>query len=252
VAPEGSRRLQGGFFDDHKRFYDTSDTSALPWRLNLRHEAIIGENLDVIRGRRVLDLASHDGRWALAAAKAGASAVTGVEARADLVDLARQNATHYGADPGSVDFVVDDVFHYLAETKVDADVILCLGFLYHTLRFSELMSLLRRSNASTLIIDTMLDPHVSGPYVRVRAEPVERQGNAVADDYSHGDVVLVGRPSLRGLRVMMEAYGFEITHMSDWASLLRDNPEADGISDYRQGRRATLTVEARPTGASPD
>ena len=55
------------FFDAYPRFYETSKTSASRGRLNLRYEAIFGENADVFRGARVLDIASHDGRWSLAA-----------------------------------------------------------------------------------------------------------------------------------------------------------------------------------------
>ena len=62
VAP-----ARGGFFDAYPRFFETSQTSTQPWRLNLRHEAIFGDNAAAFPGARVLDIASHDGRWSLAA-----------------------------------------------------------------------------------------------------------------------------------------------------------------------------------------
>ena len=63
----GSRVVTAGFFDQYPRFYDTSETFAYPSRLNLRHEAIFAENTDIFEGRRVLDIASHGGRWSFAA-----------------------------------------------------------------------------------------------------------------------------------------------------------------------------------------
>ena len=64
-----------GFFDRYPRYLTTSDseTQMGSARLNLRHTAIIESNLDAIRGRRILDIASHDGRWSFAALRAGAT-----------------------------------------------------------------------------------------------------------------------------------------------------------------------------------
>src|SRR4051795_7628198 len=88
-APLGSRAVEQGFFERFPRFYETSETSSFPWRLNLRHEAIFGEDGDLFAGARVLDVASHDGRWSLAALEAGAASVLGIEARPDLVANAK-------------------------------------------------------------------------------------------------------------------------------------------------------------------
>ena len=61
-----------GFFDDYPLFFSTSQTGPAPNRLNQRYRACIEWNEPAIRGQRVLDLASHDGRWSFAAIKAGA------------------------------------------------------------------------------------------------------------------------------------------------------------------------------------
>jgi protein-L-isoaspartate O-methyltransferase len=88
-----------GFFDRFPRFYDTSETATHPGRLNLRHQAMFGDNLDIFDGASVLDIASHDGRWSFAALQAGAASVVGVEGRRELVDHATQNFEHYGVNP---------------------------------------------------------------------------------------------------------------------------------------------------------
>lgn len=67
------------FFDDHPEFLETSSTAAGKDRLNLRHVAIIEEHCKILSGSRVLDIASHDGRWSFAALQAGATHVTGIE-----------------------------------------------------------------------------------------------------------------------------------------------------------------------------
>ena len=106
-----------GFFDSYPRFYSTSSTAAAPDRLNQRHRALIETNAGIISGRRVLDIASHDGRWSLAAHKAGAEYVLGIEARQHLVDSARDNMREYGVPAGKVEFVRGDVMVELQQTR---------------------------------------------------------------------------------------------------------------------------------------
>src|SRR5262249_22037325 len=100
IAPSasepGSRGVTSGFFDESPRFYETSETSTHPGRLNLRHQAMFGDNLDVFEGARVLDIASHDGRWSFAALKAGAASVVGIEGRPELVANANETFEQYG------------------------------------------------------------------------------------------------------------------------------------------------------------
>jgi len=241
AAPGGAHRLDGGFFDRFPEYYDTSETSAYPFRLNLRHEAIFTENADLFPGARVLDIASHDGRWSMAALEAGAAHVLGIEARPELTEQAFQTMSRFGVAPDRFDFVTGDVFDVLAAEQPQVDVVLCLGFLYHTLRHSELFTLMRRTGARHLVIDTEI--HRSDEaVVRIADENVERQGNAIADPFTYGDTVLTGRPTLAALELIARAQGFEPERLSDWDGLLRDNPDADQVRDYRIGRRATMRL----------
>ncbi len=235
--------LEHGFFDDRARFFETSRTSTQPWRLNLRHEAIFSTNADVFPDARVLDIASHDGRWSLAAALAGARHVTGVEARPELVASARDNLTAYGVADDRFDFLAGDVFEVLHRESPQVDVVLCLGFFYHTLRYPEMWSLMTRTGAPTIIMDTMVTPGTAEPMIRVTHEPFTREGNAVPDPFASDELVLTGRPTVSALRVMAKVYGYALTGRTDWTALLAGNPSADGIGDYREGRRATLRFE---------
>jgi Methyltransferase domain len=236
----GSRKASW-FFEQFPRFYLTSSTAPTTARLNLRYEAIFGENRDIFDGASVLDLASHDGRWSLVALAAGARSVTGIEARPELVKAATENLGQYGYGEDRVRFVAGDVHEVLNTQNLEADVVLCLGFLYHTLRYNELLGGIRRTNARYLIIDTF-SPHMMGPVanVNVITEDADEQGKAAADSYTYGPSVLVGRPNLAAIRTMLGAYGYQVERLSDWAGLLRDNPEATDCDDYANGRRVTL------------
>jgi ubiquinone/menaquinone biosynthesis C-methylase UbiE len=238
ASAPGSRRATM-FFDAFPRFYSTSETTPYRGRLNLRYEAIFTENKDVLEGARVLDIASHDGRWSLAAIKSGAAHVLGVEGKESLVAAAEANFQHYGVDRSRYEFVAQDIFTFLARERPPVDVVLCLGFLYHTLRYNELLSHIRAMNPTALIIDTSITPAGAFPIIHVRVEPVAVEANAVADAYSHGDQVLSGRPSLDGLALMLAAYDFRVERLSDWGGWLRDNPSLTGVRAYQNGVRIT-------------
>jgi Methyltransferase domain len=242
-------RAASWFFEQFPRFYLTSSTHPTTARLNLRYEAIFGENRDVFEGASVLDLGSHDGRWSFAALVSGARSVTGIEARPELVKAATENLGEYGYGADQVRFVTGDVHDVLNTQAFEADVVLCLGFLYHTLRYNELLNGIRRTNARYLIIDTF-SPHMMGPVpnVNVITEDADEEGKAAADTYTHGPSVLVGRPNLAAIRTMLGAYGYRVERLSDWAGLLRDNPKTDNCDDYANGRRITARcVSAKPT-----
>lgn len=241
TGPVPGSRAASWFFEQFPRFYLTSSTAPTTARLNLRYEAIFGENRDIFAGASVLDLASHDGRWSLAALATGARSVTGIEARPELVKAATENLGEYGYGADRARFVTGDVHEVLNTRDFAADVVLCLGFLYHTLRYNELLHGIRRTDARYLIIDTF-SPYMMGPVpnVNVMTEHDDGQGSAAADTYTHGPSVLVGLPNLAAIRTMLDAYGYRVERLSDWAGLLRDNPGADNCGDYANGKRITI------------
>jgi 23S rRNA (cytosine1962-C5)-methyltransferase len=69
-----------------------------------------GRVAEEAKGRKVLDLFCHNGGFALRAAQAGASEVTGVDTSRPSLELARQNAEHHGL---KVRWAQEDVTRYL-------------------------------------------------------------------------------------------------------------------------------------------
>jgi hypothetical protein len=246
TSEPGSRKASM-FFDAHPRFYETSQTSPYHGRLNLRYEAIFAENRDILNGARVLDIASHDGRWSLAALECGAKSVVGIEARADLVEKSAENLAFYGYAPERYEFIAGDILEVLAEQKLEVDVVLCLGFLYHTLRYNELLHRIKSMRPSHVIHDTEAEGMAKGgrPAVILRKESTLREGNAFPDEYSYGDSVLIGRPNRKAVELMMSAYDFELERLSDWGGLIRDNPQLHGVGDYAKQSRMTMLFRAK-------
>lgn len=228
------------FFDDYQQFFDTSTVLPKRGRLNLRYEAIFGANSDVFEGARVLDLASHDGRWSFAALRTGAAHVTGIEAREEAVSHANANLAHYGADPDTYRFLCGDIFDVLGQKDFEVDVVLCLGYMYHTYRHTELLYRIRQINPKFLMMDSTVVPDMEEPFLKVYVDRPHRPGQATLDEFAHGSTTLVARPSVPALQMMLRAYDFEIEDTCDWHALMAKYPEAGRVDDYAEGKRVTM------------
>ena len=132
----------------------------------------------------------------------------------------------------------------LAREQFDVDVVLCLGYLYHTYRHTELMYRLHNLAPQHLIVDTMVSPGTQ-PTLKVHPERnPEDIRSAAQDAYSVGRV-LVAWPTVPALQMLLSAYGFEIESMYDWKSRLAGRPPMPGLEGYARGRRVTLRCRSR-------
>jgi hypothetical protein len=242
------------FFDKFNRFYSTSQSSPLPHRLNGRYEAIISQNADLFSGAKILDIASHDGRWTFAAIQAGASYVKGIEPRQELIDNAIQTFTEYGIAPTKYTFERGDVFELIKTESFD--MVLCLGFFYHTIRHAELLDRIERTGTRFIIIDTEVIPSpnqsatpatdtprliFNNPNdIQLFREPVDNQKMAYYDSLTRDGNTLVGRPSRAAIEYLSNHFGYSCTHY-DWQSHFLRNPEqSSSMKDYSQGWRDTF------------
>lgn len=227
-----------GFFSHYPRFLQTSATGANEDRLNRRHAFIIERHAHFLSGARVLDIASHDGRWGFAALKAGAAHVTGVEVRPHLVKAALENFVAYNIPKDQYEFIAQDFFEaagLLAQRKFDT--VLCLGFLYHTLRYAELFRAIRAWDAKALIIDTAVIPTVlPGAYVRLRREEANVEGNGILEQGAAFDEALVGVPTVDAVVTLMSYFGYSGS-IVEWQDGKED---FSGVTDYAKGERATI------------
>lgn len=237
------------FFDEYDRFLNTGTVFTAPHRLNLRHKAIIDRNRDVLKGAKVLDIASHDGRWSFAALDAGAAHVTGIEARGEGVEKAKTTFADYGVDPSTYSFVQGDIFEELRGADLDVDVVMCLGFLYHTYRHTELLKGIRELNPRHVLVDTTVIANPE-PVMRLRRDSPENDGQAVLDPFAHRTHTLVARPSAAAVRMMLKAYDFDVESEVDWPALIDEhhNPEIKPrearVGDYRKGTRVTMRASS--------
>jgi hypothetical protein len=229
-------RAASSFVERFPRLLETSQTGLVPERLNKRHCVLIDNNRPVIAGKKILDLASHDGRWSLAALEAGAAHVTGIEARAHLVDNARANCLAYGIDPGRFRFVHGEIFTTLRHTALGpVDTVFCFGFFYHIAHHVELVALVDRLKPQTVIIDTGISPAASCSMEWSR-EKVDDEPNAVPDAYTRDGSALVGYPTRQAVDLMWKHYGYKVAEL-DWKPYFES---LVGVDDYFFNKRASF------------
>lgn len=237
------------FFDDHPRFLETGQTATNRDRLNFRHEAIVTPNQDILDGARVVDIGSHDGRWSCAVLRVGAQHVIGIEAREELVEHSNDNLAHYGFSAEAYHFERGDVFDVLGSGRVqpaDADVVMCLGFLYHTLRYPELFAGIRRLDAKYLILDTAVYDSAD-KVVRIVSERSGKERNAVEGQGARNGRMLTGWPSVPTLELMLSMWDYKVEQYVDWRGLIAAHPEMspDTVRQYAEGTRITARCRLR-------
>jgi protein-L-isoaspartate O-methyltransferase len=259
VLKKSPARCKTGFFDQFDRFYTTSKTSPYPERLNCRFEAIVAKNKELYSGKRVLDIASHDGRWSFAALSAGASHVLGIEPREELVENARATLAYYNVEESRYSFERGDVFNFIQGRQFD--VVLCLGFYYHTIRHAELLDLIERTGAKFVVIDTEVTPSIQqgpvtatgdprlvhqNPYeIQVLRDPVDDEQMAWSDSMTRNGYTIVGRPSRAAIAFLADHFGFSCEQF-DWKTYLahRGTP-GPSMTDYAEGWRDTFFLSRR-------
>jgi ubiquinone/menaquinone biosynthesis C-methylase UbiE len=239
-------RFDRNFCDLYPRFLETTETVPSRARLDGRWRAIIAWNKDILTGRRVMDLGCHDGRWSFAALKAGASHVIAVDGRAHLVEKARENFRFYDVPAEACDFVTGDAIETLRATKAGSiDVLMCLGFFYHTMEHMRLLLEARRIGVQCVIIDTGISP-AAEPIIALISESVTDTRNSIDYGLTGEENVLVGAPSRSGLMAMLDYAGYRMESF-DW----QDNQVDDwtDLPDYAASLRVTVRALRRSVAA---
>jgi len=205
---------------------------------------MIESNRDIIAGCRVLDLASHDGRWSFAAVESGASYVLGIEARSHLVAAAREHLSQWPVS-ARVEFRIGDVLSELPQLSEAFDTVFCFGFLYHMIDHMALFRAIRRLNPKHLVIDTVISFH-PGAIIEVREEAIDVESAAAFAESGSPGWALKGYPTKSALEMMLNAAGFGEIRYWNWKEAgVRCWTD---LKDYYLGGRMTLRCATRQRG----
>lgn len=233
-----------GFYDFLPEIARYSDDPGTVDRMNARHKMIIKPLEHEIQGRRVLDLASHDGRWAYAFAAAGASEVVGIEGRQELID--RFPEFPRGDLRKKITLICDDIFDGM-QKQIDAgesfDVVGVLGILYHVMDHFRLFQLVRKLKPKLVIVDSefALRP---GQVIMLVRERTDNELNSIPQIEGQ-EKALIGIPSFSAMEAMADVLDYDITWV-DWETLPAGKRKF--VGDYyrpESKRRGTCLLRPR-------
>ena len=204
-------------------------------------ESCLEENLGPARsGLSALDLASHQGWFAVNMARAGFSPVLGIDARQSHVDDSSLISEVLGMD--QVTFRKGDVHEQAPEQLGQFDVVLMLGLLYHLEDPVGALRVCRSLCRKLCVIETQIVPGMNGyvdygSYQYVR--PLKGSFGIIDEtEETHGPeasitgVCLV--PSLDALLWLLEKVGFSS------ATVLR--PPDDAYEQLRYHKRVMVAA----------
>lgn len=207
-------------------------------RLNWRCQLLLTQHQEAIKGKKVLDLASNNGKFSYACLELGAKSVTGVEGRQQVVERAEHLMSSSKFLPTQWSFIQGDIFEYLATvTENSFDTILCFGFLYHTTRQVEFFKELQRIKPAHVILDTAIWKN----YFSFSRRGVEK---------TPGLMFIVEDPTLERMTIDQDGlvafptksfleYMFKLHHFTYQEISFKDAGITNwtGLEDYKKGNR---------------
>jgi SAM-dependent methyltransferase len=221
-----------GFFTELTRFTDIDDWPHIfgksvndnAVRMNYRFDRIITPFKDRIKGARVLDFGSFDGRWTHALiSAAGAEHVTGIEIDPSFVARAETNLQELGVPADKYDFIIGDIMDALETIEPGSyDGVLLAGVFYHITYHVELIEKLKQLDIKWIIMDSTIASDERPIVLWVEGK-----------DGFNG---LEGVPSRRAVEVMAEAAGYKYEYVPV------DHLTSPLMWNYRMGNQITMLI----------
>lgn len=192
---------------------DISPTCAIEHHVKKRINYQIGKNLDLIRDKKVLDLAMSWGHFTYPMLYAGATHVTATDIRSSNITAVVAALQHVWPTD-NVDIELHDINRHelFADWYSHADTIHLSGIIYHISNHFDLLRALSKLPASAIIIDTIV------PHRKVYFDPTstmtwytEQQSDQLAGiDCMLPNVNYAGFPNQRWLYDVLSLFGWHV------------------------------------------
>jgi len=218
-----------GFFDNYPEFYK-SGVNPFPNRLNERYKALIENNKPIISGKRILDIASDNGRWSFAAIKNDATNVLGVEILPTSVKFANELMLKYNVPKEKYRFIQGNIHETITQIEPNSiDTVFCFGYFYHTMHHMNLLLKIKKLNPKYIIFDTDIS------LIELPVIFIHTKGEVVTEDK------IEGLPSKSAIEMMLKETGFKNLNYYNWPS--KNLKNWHNLSDYNIGQRISFVAE---------
>jgi len=220
------------------RYDEIKNTAARPMeakRLRHRYDAIVGQNRELFRNARVLDIYSADGRWISAALDAGAKHVVGLDSEQAQVEAAKNALAKLGVNSALYEFVNAEIIAALRTFPSESfDLVLCQDFS----RLADphlFFHRLRRLRPKHVILDT----GIAGGKVPMASFRLKERDKAKSQA-SMQSLALRVVPNHELIRILCDYFDFR-WRVIDWRAL--GIGDWNSIHDYERGRRRTYVLD---------
>jgi 2-polyprenyl-3-methyl-5-hydroxy-6-metoxy-1,4-benzoquinol methylase len=193
-------------------FWTPWDQWNYPTRDLLRFDHIIGQQLEHIQDKRVLDIACHLGYLSLFCLHNGASYVTGTNIRDRELSIAREVVGLAGYK--NVEFKNSNIYNIEEFDKLcnSHDTVLLSGILYHINNHYQILKTIADSSAQTIIIESMLNDSINigdNPIINWKFEDVAVSTLGFEDNQQK---TFVGVPNHKWIEKALLQLGFNIIY----------------------------------------
>ena len=211
------------------------------WKIPVNHlikvNHVILDNLDIIKDKKIVDLACHlatDSFWALSA---GAKSIKATNVRPQNIELVKEGAKLFGYED-KFEIIYSDLHDYSDTTKVcqGADTVLLCGIMYHVHDHYDIIKSIASASPENIIIETEEHPDLVNsdkPAVGWRSEI----DNGEITGFVQGEKNLfVGLPNPVWFKFILEEFGYIRTNIQFYDRLsIHEWPKPGEIidKDYR-------------------
>lgn len=186
----------------------------------------------LIKNKKVLDLACHDGTSSMILSDVGAKSVVGVDIRRDLIDIANQlregrNIFYFCNDIENLDLI-------RALVK-ESEVVICLGAFYHLRNNFDWLDTVCADNIEYVMLETVFGVESPQAHVFPLFENTSLKANGYHPKYER---VPVNQVNLSWIYQAMIQFGFRM----DYLEKGYNSRDWDKITDFESNKRMFLQM----------
>jgi len=191
----------------------------------MKKQEYLKYNEHIIKNKIVLDLACHDGQSTGIIQDLGAKYTYAVEARQELVDIAKSNVQ------GNVEFFVGDIQdNSLIEPMAEkSDTVVLLGVLYHLYNHFGFFSSILKPNVEHVLIETIAGPETLNPEMFWGFEKVDDVLNGW---HNTASIIPNGSPNVSWILQSAKVFGFDCDWVKYYGHLEPKNKYNITLEEY--------------------
>ena len=208
-------------FGYHKLFNDKDaefdswidwDEWTYPVQDLLRFHAIILDNIKHIKGKRIIDLASHIGYLSLFSLHIGAKHAICTNIEAESRYIVREVLLAAGYSVEQFQAVIADLHDYKTTTKLCAtcDTVIISGVLYHVHDHYQILESICAAGPATIIIETSESNNILDNPMPLIEWHTEDGTSDTKGFYNSMNNILVGHPNASWFKLTMDTLGYDL------------------------------------------